>query len=95
MLVDPPFVPASIIVKIIANPYAIKLSELDSSIPTASDVYKGVQVLPGITTDSTPGTFGASFHATELCHYIVVSPAADTPICSTNSAGYYISYADA
>ena len=65
MLLDP-FVPSSIIVKIIANPNAIKLSQLDSTISTASDVYKGVEVLPGSDAPKV-GTFGASYHATKLC----------------------------
>ena len=81
--------------KIIANPYAIKLSQLDSTISTASDVYKGVQVLPGIT--GKKGTFGATYDADKLCHYIDTgaTPPVDKAICSTNSGDYYINYTDA
>ena len=86
--------------KIIANPNAIKLSILDSSVSTALDVYKGVEVLQGIKyTDSEPkevflpGTFGATYHATTLCHYI--KDPTDKAICSTNSGDYYINYTDA
>ena len=61
------FVPPSLIVKIIANPNALSLSIVDDS-NKDSNVYKGVEVLPGI--ESSAGTFGVSYDANKLCHFI-------------------------